>query len=62
MARNKKLVVWDIDGTLLDTTEGVVNAVKFVLSELKLPQLSDETVKLFVGPPMHQSMNRYCGL
>lgn len=62
MAKNKKLVVWDIDGTLLDTTQGVVNAVRYVLSELNLPKLSDETIKLFVGPPMHQSMSKYCGL
>ena len=49
MAKNKKLVVWDIDGTLLDTTQGVVNAVRYVLSELN-----------YLMKPLNYLLDRRC--
>ena len=31
-----KLVIFDLDGTLLDTTEGVLNAVQYTISKCGL--------------------------
>lgn len=58
----KKIIIWDVDGTLLNTTEGVVNAVSSAIKRMGLKNIDYETKKLFVGPPMHLSMAKYYGL
>lgn len=59
---DKECVIWDIDGTLLDTTEGIISSVKYVIETLKLTRLSDDELLGFVGPKMHDSLNQYFGL
>lgn len=51
-----KAVLFDLDGTLLDTTEGVVAAVRRTIKEQGLKMPDDATLKKFVGPPMQKSM------
>ena len=36
-----KLILFDLDGTLLDTSPGIFNSVRFALKESGLPQLPD---------------------
>lgn len=47
-----KLIIFDLDGTLLDTGEGIIKSLKFALSKFGLPVPNDETCKSFVGPPL----------
>lgn len=54
-----KAIIFDLDGTLLDTTEGVLFAVNKTIEQLRLKQLDHEILKLFVGPPMQESFARY---
>lgn len=54
-----KAIIWDLDGTLLDTTEGVKYAVKYTIDQLGLKRLDEETIGLFVGPPMQLSFKKY---
>jgi len=55
------LVIFDLDGTLLDTGEGILEAVKHTVSVLGLEPLTDEEIKeSFIGPPIQNSfMKRY---
>lgn len=53
-------VVFDLDGTLLDTSEGIINSVIHTIKELDLPPLSDETISKFIGPPIQESFAKYC--
>ncbi len=55
------LVIFDLDGTLLDTGEGILEAVRHTVSVLGLEPMSDEEIKAgFIGPPIQNSfMNRY---
>jgi len=46
-----KLVIFDLDGTLLDTGRGIVKSVAFTLKKMGLPVPSEEVCKSFVGPP-----------
>lgn len=46
-----KLILFDLDGTLLDTSPGIFNSVRFALKESGLPQLPDNQLSDFVGPP-----------
>lgn len=54
-----KTVLLDIDGTLLDTTQGVIEAVKTTIKETKLPMMNEDILKLFVGPVMQNSFKKY---
>lgn len=55
-------ILFDLDGTLLDTCEGVLQSVKETEAHFGLPPLTDAEYAKFYGPPMKQSMMRYHGL
>lgn len=57
-----KTFLFDLDGTLLDTTKGVIEAVKITISELGLEMPSNEILHAFVGPPMQKSFEKYFGM
>lgn len=50
-----EIAVFDVDGTLLDTTEGVLAAVKYTISEMGLAPLREEQLLTFIGPPIQDS-------
>lgn len=45
-----KALVWDIDGTLLNTLEGLVAAYQYTIAKLNLPEKSYEEIATFIGP------------
>lgn len=51
--------IFDVDGTLLDTTEGVLSSVRYTIAKSGLPELSDELLKNFIGPPIQNSFKKY---
>lgn len=55
MALRYKAVVFDLDGTLLDTSEGVLSAVRYTIDYFGLPKLSEIRLKKFIGPPIQNS-------
>ncbi len=46
-----KAILFDFDGTLMDTSPGVISSMRRTLNYLGLPNESDETIKRFIGPP-----------
>lgn len=61
---NKKydLVIFDLDGTLADTSPGILNCVRYVQQKLDLPEISLEKMYSHVGPPMEESYHKNFGL
>lgn len=57
-----KLVIFDMDGTLADTSQGIVNSVRYVQRKMNLPEITLEQMYFHVGPPMEESYNRNFGL
>ena len=55
-------IIFDVDGTLLDTTEGVLSAVTYTIREHQLAELSREELLTFIGPPIQDSFARVYGL
>lgn len=55
-------VVFDVDGTLLDTTEGVLSAVQYTIDEFGFEPLPEKTLKTFIGPPIQNSFANAYGL
>lgn len=60
--KNYSVVVFDLDGTLLDTTRGVLESVRYTIGAMNLPMLPEEAIKRFVGPPMQDSFVREYGV
>ena len=56
-----KNVIFDLDGTLLDTKEGVIESAKYATRELGFEELPYETMLTFVGPPIQNSFMNYYG-
>ena len=46
-----RALLFDFDGTLMDTSPGVISAMRLTLQELGLPNESDEVIRQFIGPP-----------
>ncbi|MEK6590627.1 MAG: HAD-IA family hydrolase [Nitrospinota bacterium] len=49
MKRTIELIIFDLDGTLIDSKVDIANAVNFTLRELKLKEVSHELIYSFVG-------------
>lgn len=55
-------VLLDLDGTLMDTAEGIIQCMKDTIAELGLEPVSDELMASFIGPPIAHSFERIYGL
>ena len=58
MIRN---IIFDLDGTLLDTSEGIVEGIEFSINQMGFNQLSHEDLLSFVGPPPQKTFMEKCG-
>lgn len=50
----KKLILYDLDGTLADTRQDIINGVRYALETLKGPELTDDEIKECVGTGLHE--------
>lgn len=57
-----KLVIWDVDGTLLDTSIGLLESTVYIIEKEGLPTISEEVLKSFAGPRIQDSLSRVYGL
>lgn len=56
-----KNVIFDLDGTLLDTSEGIIGSAVYAAEALGYPRLPYEEMLTFVGPPIQQSFIAHYG-
>lgn len=54
-------IFFDLDGTLTDSKEGVINSVRYAIEKLGGPVPDDATLLKFIGPPLQDSFMEYCG-
>lgn len=55
----KTAVLFDLDGTLTDSGEGIINCAILALEHYGLPIPSREALRVFVGPPLHESFVKH---
>jgi len=53
-------ILFDLDGTLTDPYLGITNAVLHALHHYGM-DAERESLKSFIGPPLHRSFMEYCG-
>ena len=58
----KKLAIFDFDGTIADTSPGIVNSVRYTQGKMKLSEITYEQMLSHVGPPMEESYAKNFGL
>lgn len=51
MKNKYDLIIFDLDGTLLDTSLGIFNSVRYAEKMMNFKPVTDEVLKKFVGPP-----------
>ena len=54
--------IFDLDGTLTDSQEGIRNCVVYALEKLGRPIPGEDVLRRFMGPPLADSFMRYCGM
>ena len=59
MSRRYDCVIFDLDGTVMDTSEGVIRSVQYALRGMGLPDDDMERIRRFIGPPLHQAFTEY---
>ncbi len=50
-----RTVIFDLDGTLLDTSNGILESVRKTIDIMGFPALSNKELLSFIGPPLRQS-------
>ena len=55
-----RYVFFDLDGTLTDSKEGILNCLRYAFEKLGEPVPSEETLLQFIGPPLQESFIRWC--
>ena len=55
----KKTILFDLDGTLTDSGEGIINCAILALEHFGLPVPSREEMRVFVGPPLHETFVKF---
>ena len=59
--KDKKLLLFDFDGTVIDNSEGIFNCVNYAAEKLGLPRPAERDLRAFVGPPLYDSFRKYMG-
>jgi len=57
----KKNVIFDLDGTLLDTSPGILESVLYSARRFGYPELSPGLLAGIIGPPLRESLIRCFG-
>ena len=55
-------VLFDLDGTLTQSEEGIWNCAKYAAEKMGFPQPDAATLRKFIGPPLEYSFSTYMGM
>ena len=60
-ARPITTVLWDLDGTIIDSRAGIFNSFNHTLAAMGLPRMAREDLNQYIGPPLLDSFIEICG-
>lgn len=62
MMTNFTHIIFDLDGTLTDNTQGIKNSLKYALEQMHVENFSDQTLEQFIGPPLQWGFQNLFGM
>jgi len=54
-----KAILFDLDGTLTDSGDGIINSAAMTLAHYGLPVPDRQKMRVFVGPPLHETFMKF---
>lgn len=57
-----EVILFDLDGTLTDSAQGIVNSVIYALERMGISYTDQESLHRFIGPPLQTSFRNFYGL
>ena len=54
-----KTIIFDLDGTITDAGEGIINCAALALETLGLTVPDRDAMRIFVGPPLRQTFQKF---
>ena len=54
-------IFFDLDGTLTDSKEGILNSLRYAFDKLGEPVPPETDLIKFIGPPLQESFVEFCG-
>ena len=61
MKEQYDLILFDLDGTVTDSGEGITKSVQYALSKYGIDEPNLENLRKFIGPPLIDSFEKYYG-
>lgn len=56
---SKKAILFDLDGTLTDSGEGIINSATLALNHFGIPVPDRQAMRVFVGPPLRDTFLKF---
>lgn len=57
-----KVILFDLDGTLTESGEGIMKSVQYALEKVGKPEPELDKLRVFVGPPLMEQFMKYAHL
>ena len=54
-----QVILFDLDGTLTESGEGIINCVQYALEKLGKKEEHPENLRVFIGPPLMEQFMKY---
>ena len=54
----RKMILFDLDGTITDSGPGIMNCARPTLAHFGITDVSEEDMRKFIGPPLQYSFDR----
>lgn len=54
-------ILLDLDGTLTDSKDGILNSVRYALRQMEVAIPPEDVLQTFIGPPLVESFQTCCG-
>ncbi len=61
MDKKYTCILFDFDGTLVDSSEGIFKSLSYAFEFYGHGKPSNDLLKNFIGPPLHYSFSKFCG-
>lgn len=54
----KECLFFDLDGTLIDSSQGIFSSIRYSLAKINRYALEEEQLRSFIAPPLADSLKR----